>query len=518
MTCETQFILVCRSRISNRQKITHTIREELKLDNVDLLPLELLDTREILIFLPKSMALKMFTISVKELTIKITLANHVCALPWSTQEPSNGIRCLCEDILSKLEKVLLLRNVRFLTLKSFEDKAFLRDKDGFKNIEYGFVNKVKELELDLDRITSLLSETCFEGCEAYNGMITEQHTASSSLSRIAKLWSDYQFTIKKFHSLEGELRVVREFGESGVEDHEKSEDLHDQQSEESIYKIQEGYKSSQNSLRINEGTSRSECNSGERIPFPHLLETISKSLTPKDWVRLREEISYDPPFAGIDQFQNGIEIFNQLHRIRIIDENKVDYIRRLFYSIERVDLVHVIDCCGEGDYRSLSFLNELPQTQTQVNAGKKETQNNGRDSTTKIPSPEDDSYPTEPQQAAHNSRELQEGEGPSDATNCTGVHNLHHSMLAKEHTEESSRVFEEDGDTLKQHEHPEVSCEHYDRFCTAKFGCCGEFWACHRCHNAKSKCGKKKLRSLDIESIKCNRCGKVQEVRFTSFE
>ena len=54
-------------------------------------------------------------------------------------------------------------------------------------------------------------------------------------------------------------------------------------------------------------------------------------------------------------------------------------------------------------------------------------------------------------------------------------------------------------------------CEHYDRFCTVKFACCDQFWPCHRCHNARSECAEKRLRSRDIKKVKCRRCGKVQD-------
>ena len=56
------------------------------------------------------------------------------------------------------------------------------------------------------------------------------------------------------------------------------------------------------------------------------------------------------------------------------------------------------------------------------------------------------------------------------------------------------------------------SCEHYDRYCDVQFGCCKEFWACHRCHNSNSKCEEKKWRSRDIKKIRCKRCSTVQEV------
>ena len=57
----------------------------------------------------------------------------------------------------------------------------------------------------------------------------------------------------------------------------------------------------------------------------------------------------------------------------------------------------------------------------------------------------------------------------------------------------------------------EYACEHYDRYCEVKFACCESFWPCHRCHNVKSKCNEKKLKSRDIKKLKCRRCGKIQD-------
>ncbi|CAB4013407.1 RING finger and CHY zinc finger domain-containing 1 [Paramuricea clavata] len=56
----------------------------------------------------------------------------------------------------------------------------------------------------------------------------------------------------------------------------------------------------------------------------------------------------------------------------------------------------------------------------------------------------------------------------------------------------------------------QYACEHYDRYCNAQFACCEHFWPCHRCHNATSQCGERKLRSRDIKKLQCCRCGKVQ--------
>ena len=56
-------------------------------------------------------------------------------------------------------------------------------------------------------------------------------------------------------------------------------------------------------------------------------------------------------------------------------------------------------------------------------------------------------------------------------------------------------------------------CGHYKRKCMVKFECCNEYWPCHRCHNERSTCGRRKLKSRDTTMIKCVECGKKQKVK-----
>ncbi|UYM17273.1 RING finger and CHY zinc finger domain-containing protein [Endozoicomonas euniceicola] len=60
------------------------------------------------------------------------------------------------------------------------------------------------------------------------------------------------------------------------------------------------------------------------------------------------------------------------------------------------------------------------------------------------------------------------------------------------------------------HEHSSTSCPHYERSCSVRFACCDQWWPCHRCHNSKSNCGERTLKSFDAQQIKCNLCGEEQ--------
>ncbi|CAB4041898.1 RING finger and CHY zinc finger domain-containing 1-like, partial [Paramuricea clavata] len=59
-------------------------------------------------------------------------------------------------------------------------------------------------------------------------------------------------------------------------------------------------------------------------------------------------------------------------------------------------------------------------------------------------------------------------------------------------------------------------CDHYKRRCLVKFDCCERYWPCHRCHNNKSNCGRKKLKSRDNRMIKCVSCQREQPFNETS--
>ena len=72
---------------------------------------------------------------------------------------------------------------------------------------------------------------------------------------------------------------------------------------------------------------------------------------------------------------------------------------------------------------------------------------------------------------------------------------------------QDSNIVHEDGEAWL--------CHHYKRRCFVNFSCCDTtFWPCHRCHNNKSKCGVKRLKSCHTKGIKCASCGEKKEVRF----
>eukprot|EP00039_Didymoeca_costata_P030440 m.29560 g.29560 ORF g.29560 m.29560 type:complete len:302 (-) comp8115_c0_seq2:1581-2486(-) len=62
-----------------------------------------------------------------------------------------------------------------------------------------------------------------------------------------------------------------------------------------------------------------------------------------------------------------------------------------------------------------------------------------------------------------------------------------------------------------------TNCKHYTRGCSSKAPCCGEFFACRRCHDqatlvGASQCEDEMVAKL-VEVIMCNTCGSEQEPR-----
>ena len=114
-----------------------------------------------------------------------------------------------------------------------------------------------------------------------------------------------------------------------------------------------------------------------------------------------------------------------------------------------------------------------------------------------------------------------EGDSAQSTSSANAVHQSSDALSRGENAPGTGPQGENAEDALSRDENEEYSgawvesraysCEHYDRFCTVKFGCCDQFWPCHRCHNARSGCNERRLRSRDIKKVKCRRCGKIQD-------
>ena len=315
-------------------------------------------------------------------------------------------------------------------------------------------------------------------------------------------------------------------------------------------------------------------------PLPALLLCISDRLLMSDWINLRQFISPYLPKGVLESVRNGVKVFNELVSRNFISYENVDFIRTALFEIGRVDLVHLIDCIQEGDYSLLKERQTKEPTNgaqgTTVYNGLpvpplRQMQNLTFENSTAVPRPparlgsrspvtatsmntsglltrDNDSlqhkYTDLPQGSQTSTRfPIQENVSESAiviATKDATAVSANHAATSREDTNtkdeysagdtdnrpdvqalgpgsDRSTGDQNSGEARTWIENPEVSCEHYDRYCDVQFSCCERFWPCHRCHNSESLCGTRKLRSRDIKKIKCKRCGKIQEVNYLTF-
>ena len=83
----------------------------------------------------------------------------------------------------------------------------------------------------------------------------------------------------------------------------------------------------------------------------------------------------------------------------------------------------------------------------------------------------------------------------------------------RETREREDRTAEEN---LSVQETPVWQCEHYQRRCSVKFPCCGQFYPCHRCHNLSGACHAEDKKANQATHVKCGNCGHQEEVSIFS--
>ncbi|XP_028393885.1 uncharacterized protein LOC114518148 [Dendronephthya gigantea] len=106
-------------------------------------------------------------------------------------------------------------------------------------------------------------------------------------------------------------------------------------------------------VNAHEISSGSAVQTVSSIPLQTLLQCIVTRMTVSSWEELRRYVGRVIPLRVLRDIPNGIEFFKELENRDLIRIGNTEYIRIGLYEIERVDLVHLLDCIQEGDYRLL---------------------------------------------------------------------------------------------------------------------------------------------------------------------
>ncbi|XP_028405364.1 uncharacterized protein LOC114527856 isoform X2 [Dendronephthya gigantea] len=230
---------------------------------------------------------------------------------------------------------------------------------------------------------------------------------------------------------------------------------------------------------------------------------------------------------SVQESENAFQILVHLDEKKIISSSNLHVLRDFFGTITRYDLVHIIENFIAGDFSLLR------KTQSTISVRNRSIRGNGnlrlqasgsvplqQRTTSKSPKisveeirtgmkvakvPEDRSVQTTigggtrrpvVADSAYNSADSRD-----TGSNSKKFSKPKRAPDPEQHRLENHHSIDDAGPWL---------CDHYKRRCYVKFECCETFWPCHRCHNNRSECGRKKLKSRDITLIKCMLCQKEQ--------
>ncbi|XP_028402767.1 uncharacterized protein LOC114525578 isoform X2 [Dendronephthya gigantea] len=187
-----------------------------------------------------------------------------------------------------------------------------------------------------------------------------------------------------------------------------------------------------------------------------VLNFISKNLG-------KEEEVQDLAKEFLDEdLENATDVLFKLDERGIISVSDLSCLRLYFVTIDKYELVHTIDLFHQREYLlPNSNLTRLIKPETILVSG--------------------------------------EDGNPHTATSA---------ILPDDPSTDPGRrtsLLEPSGTSLNQ-------CSHFIRRCYVKFGCCNRFWSCHHCHNSRSSCGRRDLRSSETVQVMCAKCRKVQQV------
>ena len=235
------------------------------------------------------------------------------------------------------------------------------------------------------------------------------------------------------------------------------------------------------------------------------------------------------------------EVFRYLDEKKVIGPSDLNKLKEFFEKILRIDLVYLIDLFLMGDYTTLQEMysrnisrdgsqrTDRAQYALSGSVGSQSLLASGNER--QIPEDASSTGPTHDVgaglvikqrgfPATRHRESSNEEENETNSAHHAACVTDRHSGSSKHHdtgTKTSDDGNHESGDDDDDDDddddnHHQWLCNHYKRHCHVKFACCNKYWPCHRCHNYKSNCGEKKLKSRDTKFLKCVKCGEEQQV------
>ena len=275
-----------------------------------------------------------------------------------------------------------------------------------------------------------------------------------------------------------------------------------------------------------------------------LLLAIADELLSSDVNKLKTWANAE--FAADNSLEIN-EVFRYLDQKKVIGPSDLNKLKDFFEKILRIDLVYLIDRFLMGDYTPLrkmcsrNISRDGSQRTNRVRnalSGSRSQSPSASGNERELP---EDVSSTGPRHDVAAGLVIQQRsffatrrrpESSNDEGNETNI--AHHAARCEDRRSDSPKHHdtgtktsdddnhesddddEDDDDDDHDYDHDQWLCNHYKRRCHVKFACCNKYWPCHRCHNYKSNCGEKKLKSRDTKFLKCVRCGEEQQVGKTS--
>ena len=430
----------------------------------------------------------LLVIQVIEFVVEVQFESRIDVSPKETERSPRPLPCPCNDLFDFLERILRSGNFDVYSLRKSHGCGLISEGTDIRSIETEFIdqafNIVTELYSCKDAISQIIKESSVRDEKEPTATATGVSIDPADhnwIEQVNHYRGKYRMILEQFRVLEGKLGV-ESISVTGRRDETSNPSVNI----EPNLKEGDGAPGNKSSKTRGDGTSTPTTT----YSLERLLQICVNRLLAEDWEKIRQSISVQVRGEVLSNIPNGIGVFNELVNRNLVGNHNLSFLRNLFYEIQRVDLVHLMDCIEEGDYSLLSGRQvELPQSERYdvpfVNSGLT-------------------SVPVEEMQRLSVGRTRHATDRPPGAVDETADAR---GRTPKTDLDASDIV------PTPWNERFEFSCKHYDRYCDVKFSCCERFWPCHRCHNADSKCGRKNLRSRDIVKIKCKRCGKIQEVK-----
>ena len=293
--------------------------------------------------------------------IKVTFQNFLGVSTKGSKRSARSIPCQCKTIFTVIEDILLEETYKFNTSITCQRGSLTYDGNELEPRDAVLARQLKPLVMKLhDHKNSMADLVTRNFITLETGRCGEttscniNETGEALTKELCEVRFMYHETCKQIHQLQEKLPARRDTrmcvdkrisnGKWNIESQTVVPDTFQGNSE-----ISEGQENGGNEIT----RQNSAIHTASGYPLSKLLHVFSERLLLDEWDGLRRVMSGYIPASVLSNLPNGMRIFDELVNRNLITCRSVDLLRGIFYEIQRVDFVHLIDCVEEGDYHLL---------------------------------------------------------------------------------------------------------------------------------------------------------------------